>query len=196
MKNILKFIGIALLTFTFAFADTNTKIIVIDIGHGEKDSGAQFENISEKDVVLSIAKKIQENHKSNYTKIILTRNTDAFISLEERTKMINKINPDFVISLHANFHQDESKSGTEIYISDNNKEIEKSQQLAQNIAQIFGIANNQIKNANFNILKNVNCPSALVELGFLSNQEDRTILTSEEGQLDFASKILKVINKD
>ncbi|RYM35859.1 N-acetylmuramoyl-L-alanine amidase [Brumimicrobium glaciale] len=196
MKNILKFIGIALLTFTFAFADTNTKIIVIDIGHGEKDSGAQFENISEKDVVLSIAKKIQENHKSNYTKIILTRNSDAFISLEDRTKMINKINPDFVISLHANFHQDESKSGTEIYISENNKEIEKSQQLAQNIAQIFGIANNQIKNANFNILKNVNCPSALVELGFLSNQEDRTILTSEEGQLDFASKILKVINKD
>ncbi|WP_107037197.1 N-acetylmuramoyl-L-alanine amidase family protein [Brumimicrobium mesophilum] len=196
MKTLLKFIGIALLTFTFAFTGANTKIIVIDIGHGEKDSGAQFENISEKDVVLSIAKKIQENHRNNYTKVLLTRSSDAFLSLEDRAKMINKLNPEFVISLHANLHEDESKSGTEIYISENNKEIEKSKQLAQNIAQSFDIANSQIKTANFKILKDVNCPSALVELGFLSNAEDRKMLTSEDGQLDFAKKILKVINKD
>jgi len=196
MKILTKFIGIALLALTFAFTGANNEIVVIDIGHGDKDPGAQFENVSEKDLVLSIAKKIVDQHSNNYLKIVLTRYSDEFLSLEDRTKKINGLNPKFVISLHTNLNEDESKKGTELYISKNNKEAEKSKQLAQNIAATFGIENDQIKNADFGILKNVNSPAVMIELGFLSNDEDRKIMTSEIGQIELAHKILSVINKD
>ncbi|RFC55473.1 N-acetylmuramoyl-L-alanine amidase family protein [Brumimicrobium aurantiacum] len=193
MKYLLKFIGIALLIFTFAFSGVNDRIIVLDIGHGEKDTGAKHDHINEKDVVFNIAKKIKELHKSKHTKIVLTRDSDAFVTLEERAEMINKINPEFVISLHANWHSDKNKKGTEIYISNNNTEIEKSQELAKNISDSFGNKNITIKNANFNILTKVNSPSALIELGFLTNDEERKLLTSEKGQLEFANAILRLL---
>ena len=80
------------------------------------------------------------------------------------------------------------------YISENNTEKEKSKLLAQNISNGFGDKNVRIKNANFHILKNVNHPIALVELGFLSNKNDREKLTSEEGQTELANSILEVLN--
>lgn len=193
MKYLLKFIGIAMLIFTFAFSGVNDRIIVIDIGHGEKDTGAQHDHINEKDVVFNIAKKIKELHKSKCTKIVFTRDSDTFVTPEERAEMINKINPEFVISLHTNWHSDKNKKGTEIYISNNNTEIEKSQELAKNISDSFGNKNITIKNANFNILTKVNSPSALIELGFLTNDEERKLLTSEKGQLEFANAILRLL---
>ena len=193
MKNILKFIGLALLTFTFAFTNVGKKTIVIDVSHGGKDIGTSTEDFNEKEIALSIAKKIKALNRNSNIEIVLTRDSDEFISLEDRAKMINELKPDFVISLHTNFHQDQSKNGTEIYISENNTEIEKSKKLALDISQSFENREVEIKTANFLLLRTVNYPIALVELGFLSNENDRKLLTSEEGQLEIALRLLKVI---
>lgn len=195
MKNLLKLIGIALLTFTFAFSGGNKKTIVIDISHGGEDHGATFENYNEKEIVFNIANKMIELNQNSNIKIILTRVSDDFLSLEERAKMINDLKPEFVISLHANLHQDIERNGTEIYISGKNKEVQKSKELAQNISESFDGQKTVIKNANFLLLRNVEYPIALVELGFISNQKDREKLTSEDGQTEFANSILEAINR-
>lgn len=195
MKNLLKLIGIALLTFTFAFSGGNKKTIVIDISHGGEDHGATFENYNEKEIVFNIANKMIELNQNSNIKIILTRVSDDFLSLEERAKMINDLKPEFVISLHANLHQDIERNGTEIYISGKNKEVQKSKELAQNISESFDGQKTVIKNANFLLLRNVEYPIALVELGFISNQKDREKLTSENGQTEFANSILEAINR-
>lgn len=195
MKNLIKFIGVALLTFTFAFTGVNKKTVVIDISHGGEDHGVTFEDFNEKEIVFNIANKIVELNQDSDIKIIVTRNSDNFLSLEERTEMINDLKPEFVISLHANLHPDKNKNGTEIYISEKNKEKEKSEKLAYSISQSFDGDKTKIKSANFHLLKNVEYPIALVELGFISNDEDRNKLTSEDGQTEYAHSILEAINR-
>ena len=193
MRNLLNYIGLALLAVTFAFTGIEKKRIVIDVSHGGQDRGAIYKNLNEKEITLLIAKKLKALNKDVNVKIVMTRESDEFISIEDRAKMINDLKPDFVISLHANFHYDKSKNGTEIYVFENGIQIEKSKKLALAISQSFENRKVEIKNANFQLLKSVDYPIALVELGFLTNESDRALLISEEGQTEFAKILLNVI---
>ncbi|WP_456485135.1 N-acetylmuramoyl-L-alanine amidase [Hydrogenimonas sp.] len=77
--------------------------VVIDPGHGGKDSGAVgYHRKMEKDAVLAIAKDLAKILKKRGFRVYLTRNSDRFISLKERTRMANRKNADFFISIHAN----------------------------------------------------------------------------------------------
>ncbi len=91
--------------------------VVIDPGHGGKDPGATgYQKTREKDVCLSLGLKLQEhiNSKKGY-KAILTRNSDIFLSLDERGIIANKNNADIFISLHANSHENTKITGIETY---------------------------------------------------------------------------------
>lgn len=92
------------------------KKIVIDPGHGGKDPGAISYGLKEKDIVLKIAKKLA-NTLSDETgaEIILTRNKDTFIPLEERTAVANASGADLFISLHINAHPSPKVKGLETY---------------------------------------------------------------------------------
>ena len=70
-------------------------------GHGGNDPGAQVGSALEKEIVMSIARKIQVLNTNTNIEIILSRDQDQFKSLSERTQFINSLNPDLVISLHA-----------------------------------------------------------------------------------------------
>jgi N-acetylmuramoyl-L-alanine amidase len=92
--------------------------IVIDPGHGGRDYGAPgyLKGVHEKDVVLQIsrrlAKKIREELKYN---VYLTRSSDQFLTLEERTAIANTQNADLFISIHTNSHRDRRAHGIETY---------------------------------------------------------------------------------
>jgi N-acetylmuramoyl-L-alanine amidase len=193
MKSLIKFIGLALLTLTMAFTSVDKKVIVIDVSHGGKDNGTMIDEFKEKDISLSIANKIKALNKNSNIEIILTRDGDQFVTLNERTQQINALKPDMVISLHTNAHQNQHKNGIEIFISDDNQQKEKSHDLALRLSDNFKDQNVEIKKAGFYLLKNVEYPIALVELGFLTNENDRQVLTSEKGQIAIAEKLLKVL---
>jgi N-acetylmuramoyl-L-alanine amidase len=193
MKNLLKFIGLAFLTIALAFTTVDKKTIVIDVSHGGQDNGATVNGFNEKEIALNIANKIKELNKNSNVEIILTRDSDKFLSLNERAEQINKLKPDFVISLHTNSTNKEKESGKEIFVSDKNKQKEKSGSLALELFYSFNDRNVEIKKADFYLLKNVEYPIVLVELGYLSNEYDREILTTEKGQSELAESILRVI---
>jgi len=92
--------------------------IVIDPGHGGKDPGAIGRSgVMEKDVVLDISKRLQKLLKKNLAKkVLLTRKTDVFIPLEERTLIANAQKADLFISIHTNSSPKRSTRGTEIYL--------------------------------------------------------------------------------
>jgi N-acetylmuramoyl-L-alanine amidase len=193
MKNLMKFIGLAFLTITLGFTNVDKKTIVIDVSHGGHDNGRSIHGFTEKDVALDIAKKIKELNKNSNIEIILTRDSDKSLTTNERVQQINDLKPDFVISLHANSNDNENESGKDIFISTKNKQKEKSGNLALNLFYSFNDRNVEIKNADFYLLKNVEHPIALVELGYLTNENDRKILTSEVGQTELANEILSAI---
>ncbi len=195
MRKLWQFIGIALLTLCMAFTGVDKKTVVIDVAHGGQDKGSTIEGFQEKEIALKVAHKIKALNRNSAIEIILTREADEFISLIDRAKHINKLQPDMVISLHVNQHSNTNKQGMEIYLSDENKERAKSAELASKLLYGFKDEKVAIKKAGFYLLKQVDYPIALVELGFLSNEKDRQILTSEQGQDELATRILNAISE-
>ena len=92
--------------------------IVIDAGHGGKDPGCTYHGYKEKDIVLDIAKELAAQIRANHKdiKVYLTRDTDKYISLEERTAFANKYKADIFISIHINASKNPSASGIETYV--------------------------------------------------------------------------------
>lgn len=90
--------------------------IVLDPGHGGKDPGAVGRRgLEEKDVNLDIAKRLSRMLREAGVKVILTRDRDVFVSLEERTAIANINNADLFISIHQNAHRYRSAKGVETY---------------------------------------------------------------------------------
>ena len=113
---------------------SQTFTVVLDPGHGGKDPGALGAISKEKDIVLSVAKKLGEKINKNHSdvNVVFTRTTDKFIPLNERPKIANKVNAQLFISLHCNAldRRKTSPQGVETYIlglhrSEDNLEVAK-----------------------------------------------------------------------
>ena len=90
--------------------------IVLDPGHGGKDPGAMAFGLKEKDIVLTLAKRLQPVlQKELGCEVILTRESDTFIPLEERTAIANTESADLFVSLHVNAHPSAKVRGLETY---------------------------------------------------------------------------------
>lgn len=182
---------------------TRKQIIVIDPGHGGKDSGAVGINgIQEKDIVLKIAKQIAELNETvfkNQFEIYLTRYKDTLISLRDRTKLAKNLNADLFLSLHCNYSVNPNARGVEVYVS--KKQGQHSQEsilvaydLQKRLRENFGFESRGVKFADFQVLRETNdyFPSVLLELGFLSNWDEAEFIGKEESVIGTTS-ILKLI---
>jgi N-acetylmuramoyl-L-alanine amidase len=144
VKNIVFTIGITLLIILTSFTtvdkrDLNINTVVIDAGHGGKDSGTLGNLSKEKDIALKIALELGQTIKKYLkdVKVIYTRTSDEFIELEQRAEIANKNGADLFISIHCNSLPKETSAkqkqgiyGTETYImgmhtSDANFEVAK-----------------------------------------------------------------------
>lgn len=204
MKKVLKNVSFVflLLKMCFVFGQETAvqKRIIIDVGHGGKDSGAVGINgIQEKDVVLDIALEILRlNKKSeNPMDIYLTRYSDTLISLSDRTKLAKTLNPDLFISLHCNHSDNPNARGIELYVGKNESEYSKESiwfayQLQNQIKKQLGFDSRGVKFANFQVLREIvgYCPAVLLELGFLSNEDESSYFLNFSNIRLIASTIL------
>jgi len=105
---------------TSANKKDNTKIsvVVIDPGHGGKDTGASLGQAHEKNIVLDIALKLGNEIKANYPeiKVVYTRTKDVFIPLHKRAEIANTNDADLFISIHVNAVDAKSVRGTETFV--------------------------------------------------------------------------------
>ncbi|MBN2484420.1 MAG: N-acetylmuramoyl-L-alanine amidase [Bacteroidales bacterium] len=94
------------------------RTVIIDAGHGGKDPGAIGRHAKEKDIALALSLKVGKyiEEKIPDVKVIYTRKTDEFVSLIDRAKIANNNNADLMISIHVNWAQNETASGTESLI--------------------------------------------------------------------------------
>ena len=175
----------------------NKKIIVIDAGHGGIDFGAIRDDLNEKNLISEITNKIKAMYSDSEVSIHFTRTDDEFIDLKNRTNLINAIKPDLVISLHINNNKNTDTNGFEIFITDKIDFLDKNKILAEKLSSKLSktqLKNRGLKTAPFHILKNSSCPSLMVELGFISNENDRKFIASEKGQTEIAEIILEFVS--
>ncbi|MDO5522693.1 MAG: N-acetylmuramoyl-L-alanine amidase [Bacteroidia bacterium] len=102
------------------FAQKNQFTVVIDPGHGGRDPGALGSSSREKDIVLSVGKKLGELIKNNHkdVNVLFTRDTDRFVELNRRAEIANKAKADLYISIHCNAldRRRQSPRGVETFV--------------------------------------------------------------------------------
>ncbi|HOW35215.1 MAG TPA: N-acetylmuramoyl-L-alanine amidase [Candidatus Omnitrophota bacterium] len=104
------------LTQKFDYTLKKFRAVVIDPGHGGQDPGAiGRDGLKEKEVVLDIAKRLKQELEGKGIKVIMTRDGDTFLSLEERPRIAARSGADLFISIHANASRARSASGFEVY---------------------------------------------------------------------------------
>lgn len=182
-----------------ATGDLAGKIIVVDAGHGGHDTGARMNGVYEKNLTLAIARKTAEALSAQGATVIMTRKTDVFIPLLERSNIANRNAADFFISIHINSNK--LANSTSGGITFHHRENETSRELAQciqdEIAQISKLPNlgawsdGKIYQSGFSVLRNAGMPAVLLELGFINHSRDRARLQQEDFQDGVAGAIVR-----
>lgn len=173
--------------------------IVIDPGHGGKDTGAIGGSIgvNEKDIVLGIAKQLAEKLRSAGYEVFMTREEDIYISLEERVKKFAIWNADFVLSIHINSAENANATYVSAFLDKltNKSLLEKAQKMVKACSSVMTWGDGGVKEANYYVLSKSDRQVCLIELGFISNPEQEKMLAKFETRAKLATALFRVINE-
>ncbi|MFC4078276.1 N-acetylmuramoyl-L-alanine amidase [Salinithrix halophila] len=168
--------------------------IVIDPGHGGRDTGAVYGECREKDFTLQIALKVRDYLKSRYVaEVLMTRTTDKTVSLTARTDFANRNKANYYCSIHINAG---GGTGWESYIY--NGSVSNFTKSARNtihstvmnvIGPQYGVRDRGKKRANFHVLRESHMPAILMENMFIDTERDRNLLRSQAFISDLANGI-------
>lgn len=203
------FISIISISKVYAIVNSYTllgKTIYLDPGHGGRDSGATYKDIYEKDINLIMCQKIEQYLVSKGATVYLTRESDIDLStttvnkkrsdLTNRAKIINKSNANMYISIHLNYISNSQWKGLQIFYNNKNKENEIiANKLTSHLKKTISNIREPKKENIYYMYKQIKVPGILIELGFLSNPNDRYRLTREEYQDKLAKNISNAIEK-
>lgn len=158
------------------------KTIVIDPGHGGGDESAGGkQGTREKDFNLEIALLLKGLLEQAGATVICTRYDDTFIGLYERAEIANQNRADLFVSIHANYHGNPAICGLEVYYC---PQKDRSGILAQNIMngliKTTGLKDHGVSPNDFVVIRETRMPGVLVELGYLSNYREETVLQTAE----------------
>lgn len=172
-----------------------TPLIILDPGHGGIDGGCVGEDILEKDINLEIAKNVRKKLRKLGYDVLMTREGDEEVSLEERVLFANKKQGNLYISIHQNFSEEDGAKvrGIETYYCDTGKD-DGSRRLAKLIQKqmiSYTQANDRtaLAREDLYVIREADMPACLVETGFLSNRKERELLASRDYQDKLAEAI-------
>ena len=156
-------------------------LIYLDAGHGGRDSGATGNGLKEKDITLDICKRIEKGLKLyDDVRVIMSRHTDFFVSLDERTRQANQANADVLVSVHCNAATSIFAKGFESYVYPNSSAstIAFQNVMHQEIIRAVGaiVANRGKKTKNLHMLRESKMKAILTENLFISSGSDAKLL--------------------
>ncbi|MBW4085607.1 N-acetylmuramoyl-L-alanine amidase family protein [Paenibacillus sp. S150] len=176
--------------------NSGRKLVVLDAGHGAKDSGAvgvtgKYEKNFNLAVVLKAAALLKQE---NNIDVVLTRSDDTFLELKDRAGMANNLKADLFISVHANSSSSSAASGSETYYQrDASKAL--ANVMHKYLVQATGLSNRGVRYGNFHVIRETTMPAVLLEVGYLSNKGDESLLFSEALQNKVAAGIVAGIKE-
>lgn len=183
------------------------QIILLDPGHGGPDGGAGKEDALEKDIALSVSKKLRDYLQEQGALVIMTREEDKDLAedgtkgysrrkvedLKKRLSMINESEANFFVSIHLNSIPSQRWSGAQTFYAPQLQENAKAAKFIQDEFRT-NLENTDRKAkplSSVYILKNAKKPGVLVEVGFLSNPTEKQLLKTEDYQEKVAASIYK-----
>lgn len=189
--------------------DVYDKILVVDIGHGGRDAGtfSGDSKIFEKDTVLDFGLKLKEFFdKQDDIKVYYTRISDVYLYRRPRADLANGLEADFFLSIHNNNYTSwrmpvhfNEVSGSEVYYNEKIKNTKVSSKrfaslILDNICKTINTRNRgTAEGSRLYVLGHTVMPSALVEIGFLTNKEDLKLIQDNEKMKDCAKAVYEAI---
>lgn len=167
--------------------------VVVDAGHGGKDSGAwRRKGPPEKAVALDVALRVHRKLRESQLNTVLTRADDRFIPLDSRVDIGNAQKNSVFLSIHFNDSRRRWVEGVETYYY-SPYAYDLAQAIERNLSSLPGAVNRGVHVARFRVLRNAECPSVLVECGYLSNRNDRQDAANPAYREQLAEKIAEAI---
>ncbi len=159
--------------------DHTTKKVVIDAGHGGKDVGAIGGGINEKDITLDVAKRVEKLLKQKGCSVVMTRDDDTYVSLQDRVSISENANPDIFVSIHVNSSVRPEITGVETHYY-HQESIALAQTVHSSLASAVQSPNRGLFKSKFYVINHTTSPAILVEIGFISNSDERNQLVGEK----------------
>ena len=158
--------------------NADKKLIVLDAGHGGSDVGATRNGIYEKDINLDVTNRLARMLTKKGFKIVLTRREDETVSLQERVEISNAKRPILFMSIHVNASVNESVRGVETHYWKDNS-LKYANIVQKHLSTVDSPARGVVK-SKFYVINHTEAPAVLVEIGFISNTQERNELISEK----------------
>lgn len=201
-----------LCTFSFVRADEQDldllgKVIYLDPGHGGLDPGAIYKDIEEATINLEISKKLMNTLEQHGAIVYLTRNDDYDLAtnnavnrkrsdLSRRGNIINRSMCDLYLSIHLNADVSTTWRGAQVFYDDINPQNVKIAQILQQVLKEDLNTTREYKETNEMYLhKRVTRPGVLIEVGFITNPNERYLLLQDTYQQKVANSITRGIIK-
>lgn len=155
------------------------RTIVIDPGHGGKDPGAlSLNNTNEKDYTLGTAEEVSQTLEDAGAEVVLTRMNDSFISLPARNAIYG--NADAFISIHYNSYSDDDVNGFSTHYQSTDDAL--AQNVESGLEDNLTLHNRGTEESNFQVLRESDTPAVLLELGYITNEEDLSAIQTADFQ--------------
>lgn len=188
-------------------------VVVLDPGHGGKDSGAMCGGVMEKDLTLDIARRVDRLLDSEGVATLMTRVGDSFVSLADRAAFGNRAKESIFVSIHFNEDNKPVATGVETYYaahqissastfgswlpffsqSPSNSPKPESQTLAGFIQEALVVRTRSVDRGTqakqFFVIANVTSPAVLIEGGFITNKDELSKLVSEDYRDQLAAAV-------
>lgn len=174
-------------------------LIVVDAGHGGEDSGCLGFGIYEKDINLQIALRVKRNLEKRGFRVMMPRETDEFLTKEERVELANSYQADAYVSIHQNTYEgsDKSVSGIETWYdgADESRDNARFAELIHQQTINSTRANERVlwDISDLYVTNKTLMPACLIETGFLTNRRECRLLSTEEYQEKIAEGIAEGI---
>ncbi len=166
--------------------------VVLDAGHGGSDYGAIREGINEKDITLDVTQRVASILKSKGYKVALTRSDDTFVSLQDRVEFSENEAPEIFVSIHVNSAVATEPKGIEThYYHDYSNELAKT--VHSHLMKEIDTKDRGLVKSKFYVINHTTVPAILVEMGFISNEEERAELISDKRKQKTAKAIAEGI---
>ncbi|MBO9608577.1 MAG: N-acetylmuramoyl-L-alanine amidase [Paenibacillaceae bacterium] len=178
--------------------------VLIDAGHGGIDGGTTYGDILEKQINLQIAERVYQLLRKKGISAALDRTGDYALSddnrwmrsrsrhlrdLAQRKHVADSLRPVVLVSLHVNWSKHADESGPLVLHQGNYNSVVFARVIQSSLNELYGSAEQPRSGKTFYLLKHAPCTAIIVEMGFISNRDDRKRLTTAHGQKEIAGAI-------
>lgn len=171
--------------------------VAIDPGHGGELPGAHYYGVLEKDINLSVSLKVEKLLKDKGYGVLMTRTDDTDVSLERRVAMANASDARLFVSVHANaLENDTATNGIlSYYYHDDDASLALADLLTQCAGEKTGAGRMDSRWEDLYVVRHVQMPAALIEMGFMTNEAECAKLAGDTYQDQLAAGIVSAIEE-